>query len=263
MENEFGFILNLSGDEISGWVSRYLWPFFRIAGFFMVLPLLGTRMVTARIRLLLAISVTVVITPILPPMPVLDALSMQTMLISAQQVLIGVGFAFVLEVLMQVLIMAGQMIAMQTGLGMAQTVDPGSGVSVAVVAQWFMIFVNLLFITLNGHLIAIEILVDSFFVIPIGQGTLSNDTLMTIAQLGRWLFAAAIVLALPAISAMLVVNMAFGTMARLAPALNIFAVGFPVTMMLGLIILWITFSGFGDLFQGLLSETFHLMRGFR
>ncbi len=263
MENEFGFILSLSGDEISGWVSRYLWPFFRIAGFFMVLPLLGTRMVTARIRLLLAITVTVVVTPILPPMPVFDALSMQTMLISAQQVLIGVGFAFVLELLMQILIMSGQMIAMQTGLGMAQTIDPGSGVSVAVVAQWFMIFVNLLFITLNGHLIAIEILVDSFFVIPIGSGGFSGDTLMTIAQLGRWLFAASIVLALPAISAMLVVNMAFGTMARLAPALNIFAVGFPVTMMLGLIVIWITFSGFGDLFQYLLSEVFNLMRGFR
>ncbi len=262
MENELAFILHLNSEEISGWVSRYLWPFFRIAGFFMVLPLFGTRLVTQRIRLLLTISVTVVVTPLLPPMPVLDALSLQTMLISAQQILIGIALGFALEVLMQIFIMSGQMVAMQTGLGMAQMVDPSNGVNVAVVAQWFLIFVNLLFITFNGHLLAIEILVDSFYTLPVGDGGLSGDTLMMIAKLGKWMFAAAIVLALPAISAMLVVNMAFGTMARLAPQLNIFAVGFPVTMMLGLVVLWLTFSGYGVQFHGLLTEIFHFMRDY-
>ncbi len=263
MENEIGFIMHLNSEEISSWVSRYLWPFFRVAGFFMVLPLFGTRLVTQRFRLILAISVTAVVTPLLPPMPVLDALSLQTMLISAQQLLIGVALGFALEVLMQIFIMSGQMVAMQTGLGMAQMVDPSNGVNVAVVAQWFLIFVNLLFISLNGHLLAIEILVDSFYSLPVGNGGLSGDTFMMIAKLGKWMFAAAIVLALPAISAMLVVNMAFGTMARLAPQLNIFAVGFPVTMMLGLIVLWLTFSGYGVQFHGLLTEAFHFMRDYK
>lgn len=263
MTSEMGFILQLDPAEISSWVSRYLWPFFRIAGFFMVLPLFGTRLVTARIRLILALSVTAVVTPLLPPMPVLDAVGIETMLISAQQLLIGVALGFALEVLMQIFIMSGQMVAMQTGLGMAQMVDPSNGVNVAVVAQWFLIFVNLLFISLNGHLLAIEILVDSFYTLPVGSGGLSEGTLMMIAKLGKWLFAAAIVLALPAISAMLMVNMAFGTMARLAPQLNIFAVGFPVTMLLGLIVLWITFSGYGVHFHSLLTETFHFMRGYK
>ncbi len=261
MENELGFILNLNSAEISSWVSRYLWPFFRIAGFFMVMPLFGTRLVTQRIRLILALGVAAVVTPLLPPMPVIDALSLQTMLISAQQILIGISLGIVLEVLMQIFIMSGQMVAMQTGLGMAQMMDPSNGVNVAVVAQWFLIFVNLLFITLNGHLVAIEILVDSFFTLPVGAGGLSGNTLMNIVDLGRWMFSAAIVLALPAITAMLVVNIAFGTMARLAPQLNIFAVGFPVTMMLGLIVIWITFGGYGSQFQGLLTQAFHFMRG--
>jgi flagellar biosynthetic protein FliR len=263
MENDLAFILNLDSAEISSWVSRYMWPFFRIAGFFMVMPLFGTRLVTQRIRLLLAITVTVVVTPILPPMPILDSLSVATMLVTAQQLFIGIAFGLVLEVLMQTFIMSGQLVAMQTGLGMAQMVDPSNGVTVAVVAQWFLIFVNLLFISLNGHLVAIEILVDSFFVMPVGSVGISQDTLWVVANLGRWMFSAAIVLALPAITAMLMVNMAFGTMARLAPQLNIFAVGFPVTMMLGLIVIWITFGGYGPQFQGLLTEAFHTMRGLR
>ena len=257
------FILQLDGAEISSWVSRYLWPFFRVAGFFMVLPLFGTRLVTQRVRLLLAAFTALVITPVLPPMPVIDALSLQTMIIIAQQLLIGIAFGFVVEVLMQIFILSGQMVAMQTGLGMAQMVDPSNGINVAVVAQWFLIFVNLLFISLNGHLVAIEILADSFFVIPVGQGTISTDVIMEIVRLAHWMFAAAVVLALPAITAMLVVNIAFGVMARLAPQLNIFAVGFPVTMLLGLLVLWITFSGYGNQFQGLLYELFQFMRGFR
>ncbi|MGK0444786.1 MAG: flagellar biosynthetic protein FliR [Bermanella sp.] len=263
MEPGLGFILNLDGTEISSWVSRYMWPFARIAGFFMVMPLFGTRLVTQRVRLYLALATTVVVTPILPPMPVIEAVGLETFIIIGQQILIGVALGFALEILMNIFIMSGQLVAMQTGLGMAMMVDPSNGVNVAVVAQWFLVFVNLLFITLNGHLVAIEVMADSFFSIPVGQGMLSGNTLMEIAKLAQWMFSAAIVLALPAVAAMLVVNIAFGVMARLAPQLNIFAVGFPVTMMLGLIVLWITFSGYGDKFSGLLSETFQFMRNYK
>jgi flagellar biosynthetic protein FliR len=263
MDPALGFILQMDGAEISSWVSRWFWPFTRIAGFFMVMPLFGTRLVTNRIRLILALATTAVIAPILPPMPVMEGVGLETMIIVAQQLLIGIALGFALEVLMQIFILAGQMVAMQTGLGMAQMVDPSNGVNVAVVAQWFLIFVNLLFISLNGHLIAIEILADSFFTLPIGSGGLSGETLMALAKLAKWMFAAAIVLALPAVASMLVVNIAFGVMARLAPQLNIFAVGFPVTMMLGLIVIWITFSGFGVQFQGLLAELFYFMRSFK
>jgi len=258
-----GFFVALSPEEISSWVSRYLWPFFRLAGFFMVLPLFGTRLVTQRVRLLLAATTTLVIVPVLPPMPQLDGVSVQTMIVVLQQIIIGVAFGFVVEILMQIFILSGQIVAMQTGLGMAQMVDPSNGINVAVVAQWFLLFVYLLFIGLNGHLVAIEILVDSFFTIPVGFGTLHQDTFLMIVQLAHWMFAAAMVLALPAVTAMLVVNIAFGIMARLAPQLNIFAVGFPVTMMLGLIILWLTFSGYGDHFQTLLNELFQTMRSFK
>ena len=165
------FILDLDPEEISSWVSRYLWPFFRLAGFFMVLPLFGTRLVTQRIRLILAAATTLVIVPVLPPMPQLDGVAVQTMLVVLQQLIIGVAFGFVVEILMQIFILSGQIVAMQTGLGMAQMVDPSNGVNVAVVAQWFLLFVNLLFIGLNGHLVAIEWIVFLPFPLALARYT--------------------------------------------------------------------------------------------
>lgn len=254
------FILEVDAVEISSWVSRYLWPFFRIAGFLMVMPLIGSRLVPQRIRILLALLIAILVTPMLPPMPHTDGLSVETMVICAQQLLIGIAFAFMLEMLMQVMILAGQLIAMQTGLGMALTIDPGHGINVAVVAQWFLIFANLLFINLNGHLVALEIVIDSFYAIPVGFDGLSTDTLFKMVSYAQWMFASALVLSLPALTVMLVVNIAFGVMARLAPQLNIFAVGFPVTMMLGLVILWLSFTGFGDQYYELLQEMLQFMR---
>ncbi len=257
------FIIDMDSIEISSWISRYVWPFCRVSGFFLALPLFGTRLVSVRIRLLLSVAVTLVIVPLLPPMPKTDGIGLETMIISLQQLTIGIALGFVVELLMQVFIMSGQLVAMQTGLGMAQMVDPSNGVNVAVVAQWFLLFVNLLFIGLNGHLVAIEIMVDSFYSIPIGFYGLSTNTLYLIVELAHWMFTAAIVLALPAITAMLIVNIAFGIMARLSPQLNIFAVGFPITMMLGLVVLWITFGGYGTQFNELLSELFLFMRSFQ
>lgn len=255
------FILEVDSVEISSWVSRFLWPFFRISGFLMVMPLIGSRLVPQRIRILLAFLIAMLVTPMLPPMPHTDGLSVQTMVISAQQLLIGIAFAFMLEMLMQVMILAGQLIAMQTGLGMALMIDPSHGINVAVVAQWFLVFANLLFISLNGHLVALEIVIDSFYVIPVGFDGLSTDTLFKMVGYTQWMFASALVLSLPALTVMLVVNIAFGVMSRLAPQLNIFAVGFPVTMMLGLVVLWLCIGSFGDQFYLLLQSMLQFMRG--
>ena len=137
---------------------------------------------------------------------------------------------FVIELLMQVFVIAGQLIAMQTGLGIATTVDPSQGASVVVISQWFLFMVSLVFLALNGHLVAIEILVDSFRTLPIGFESFSVNQFSSIVLWSGWMLAAAVVISLPAMAALLIVNLAFGVMTRAAPQLNIFALGFPVTM---------------------------------
>lgn len=253
-------MLELDAVEISSWVSRYLFPFARITGFLMVMPLIGSNMVTQRIRIMLAVMITLVITPILPEQPAVDALSLASLIIIAQQLIIGILLGFLVEIVTQVFVLAGQLIAMQTGLGIATTVDPAQGASVVVVSQWFLFLVSLVFLSLNGHLIVIEILADSFFTMPISDEAWSLAQYDAVIKWGGWMFTSALLISLPALTALLIVNMAFGVMTRAAPQLNIFSLGFPVTMLVGLVIIWLNMNNIAINYQFFLEQLFEFMR---
>ena len=251
--------LTFSETQLMGFVSSFLWPFIRISGFIMVMPVIGSRLVSAYIRIGLATLLTIAVIPTLPEMPRVDLLSLQSYLIAAEQLLIGISMAFLVQVLFQVFILAGQMIAMQMGLGFASMVDPANGIFVAIISQFYLMLTTLMFFAMNGHLVAIEVLIESFFVLPVSvqwrfQGAFE------IAALGTWLFASAIFVALPAVTAILIINFAFGIMTRAAPQLNIFSLGFPFTMMMGLFIMWVGLSGFLPQYQSLISECLHLIK---
>jgi flagellar biosynthetic protein FliR len=226
----------------------------------MVMPLIGTRMVSQRIRLLLAVAITFVVVPILPPIPHVEAISLASFIIVLQQLLIGIVMGFVIELLMQVFVIAGQLIAMQTGLGIATTVDPSQGASVVVISQWFLFMVSLVFLALNGHLVAIEILVDSFRTLPIGFESFSVNQFSSIVLWSGWMLAAAVVISLPAMAALLIVNLAFGVMTRAAPQLNIFALGFPVTMIVGLLIMWLNIDEMARSFPRYMDTLFEFLK---
>jgi flagellar biosynthetic protein FliR len=253
-------VFEVEALEVGHWVSRYLYPFARIAGLLMVMPLIGTRMVSQRIRLLLAVTVTLVVVPVLPPFPVVEAISVASFIILLQQMLIGILLGFVVELLMQVFVIAGQLIAMQTGLGIATTVDPSQGASVVVISQWFLFMVSLVFLALNGHLVLIEVLVDSFRTLPIGLTSFSAEQFGLLVEWSGWMFAAAVVISLPAITALLIVNLAFGVMTRAAPQLNIFALGFPVTMIVGLFIMWLNMDQMALGFHHYMDTLFEFLK---
>ena len=246
--------------DVSHWISRYVYPFARISGLLMVMPLIGSRMVTQRVRILLAVAITLAVVPILPPMPAVDAISLASFIIILQQLLIGIALGFIVEMLTQVYVIAGQLIAMQTGLGIATTVDPSQGASVVVISQWFLFLVSLVFISLNGHLVLIEILIDSFSTFPVSMQGFSAEDFGLIVRWSGWMFAAALVISLPAIAALLVVNLAFGVMTRAAPQLNIFALGFPVTMIVGLFIMWLSIGEMAVSFQNQMDTLFEFMK---
>ncbi|EAR60567.1 flagellar biosynthetic protein FliR [Neptuniibacter caesariensis] len=239
-------MLELSILQIEQWVAAFLWPLFRIGSFFMAVPLLGSQLVNARIRLMLALAVTAVIAPMLPEMPAFNGLSVESYLIIAQQVIVGAMLGFLFQVFYQVFVLGGQMIAMQMGLGFASMTDPANGISVVMLGQFYLTLIMMIFVALNGHLIMIEIVVRSFEVLPVSLQAIDRDSFMKVALSGTWMFSAAMLMALPAVTALLVVNMAFGIMSRAAPQLNILAVGFPFTMVLGLFINWVNLGGFLD-----------------
>jgi flagellar biosynthetic protein FliR len=234
-------------------------PFFRVAAFFSTVPIFGNQLVPLRIRLMLALSVSVLLFPILPEVPQTALFSLHTILLIMEQVLIGVLLGFMLQIFFHIFVLAGQMIAMQMGLGFASMVDPTNGVSVAVVSQFYVVLVTLLFLVMNGHLVAVEVMVESFRFLPIAGQFFSETAMYSLAVAGSWMFASALLLALPAVTSILIVNFAFGVMTRAAPQLNIFSLGFPFTLVFGIFILWAALAGFLPQYHQLSEAVFSKM----
>lgn len=252
-------MLELTDAQISTWVASFILPLFRVAAVLMTMPIFGTTLLPARIRLYFAVAITVVIVPGLPPLPEVNPLSLSGLLLIAEQVIIGALFGMALQLFFQVFVIAGQIVAIQMGMAFASMVDPANGVNVAVVSQFLTMLVTLLFLSMNGHLVVFEVLTESFTTLPIGSGLLVNHFWDMAGRLG-WVLGAALLLVLPAITALLVVNIAFGVMTRAAPQLNIFSIGFPLTLVLGLGIFWVGLADILSHYQSLASEALQWLR---
>lgn len=234
--------MDFSADALMDWIATYLWSFTRIAGMMMVMVTVGSRTTPQRVRLFYALAVTVAVFPVLPPGPAeIELFSLGSALIIMQQILIGVAIGTVSVFVMQTFVAAGQIIAMQTSLGFASMADPASGESSPVIGQFYVLLVTLIFLILDGHLLMIEMIIRSFHTLPISMnGLLATDY----EKLAGWfalIFEASLSLSLASMVAMLLVNLSFGIMTKAAPQLNIFSLGFSVSMVFGIFVIWITF----------------------
>lgn len=251
----------ITGAEITAWVGAYFWPMVRIGGMVMTAPVFGAKPIPVRIRLALTLAITAVVVPLLPAqVPVVDALSPVAILIVAQQLLIGVAMGFAFQLVISAVITGGQTIALQMGLGFAVMVDPQNGSQAPVLSQLYVLMVLLVFMLMNGHLLLIEILVDSFRSLPIAASGLTGDNIWQLLSWANIIFAGALSLALPAIASLLMVNIAFGIMTRAAPQLNIFAIGFPITMMIGFAVILVTLPSVIPNSTELFNQTYHLVQ---
>lgn len=254
-------MFEVSVAQIYAWIAQYFFPFCRIGAFFMLLPILSTQLVPQRIRLGFALAVTLLLAPLMPPMPQVELLSVPSFFIIAQQILVGLVLGFVMQLLFQIFVVGGQAVAMQNGLGFATLVDPVNGVSVASISQAYLMTVNLLFFAFNGHLAVMRLLTDSFQWLPVSSEGILLENYYELVKLGGWMFTGALMVALPSTISLLVVNLTFGVIARVAPQMNIIAIGFPFTMVMGLIIIWLTLSNLLPQYESLSAEAFEFMSG--
>ncbi len=252
-------MLQLDIATLQNWIHQFLWPLIRISGFCMVAPILGTALVPPRVRLLLALLLTMAVAPNLQGLPQPDVLSPQSVLLVAQQLLIGIGLALFLQVLLQAFVTFGQFVAMQMGLGFASMNDPMNGVMVASLSQFYLMMATLLFLSVNGHLVMIEVLVESFRTLPVGM-EIGAGRMQTLIGWGSWMFGAGLLMALPAVTALLIINCSLGVITRAAPQLNIFAIGFPLMLLLGFLILWVSIGNMLPSFERYSGEALAAMR---
>jgi len=237
-------ILNFDYNTLESLVRSFLWPLFRISGMMMSMVIIGSFIISRVKRTLLAFIITLMVAPMLPPMPNVELFSVTSFIISIQQVLIGIAVGFISRMVFETVIVGGQVIAMSSGLGFAQIHDPSSGVTVPAVGQFFLMMATLIFLAMDGHLLMFELIIKSFETLPVSTSGLTSASMSIIFSFASLMFSSGLMMALSAIISLLLVNLSFGILTKIAPTLNIFAIGFPVILTFGLLILWFTIGGF-------------------
>lgn len=226
-----------------------LLPFMRVSGLFAAMVGFSAKSIPPPVRALLTLFLSVLVMPLIQPVPVDDLVSPGTWVLMIQQLLIGLAAGFVTMMLLNTFVLAGQVVAMQTGLGFASIVDPVNGINVPAVGQFYLILATLLFWVMDGHLAMIRMIVLSFEALPVGQGLFAVSNFQALAHWGSFMFIAALTLSLAPIVSLLIINLSFGVMTKAAPQLNIFTLGFAIAQIIGLIVVWITMDNFAIHFE--------------
>lgn len=232
--------MTMESVEIAAWLGQFLWPFIRVGAFLLTAPMFSDIFIPVRLRVLLGVGLTLAVLPAVGDVPRLDPLSPTTVLIGGQQVLIGAAIGLLVGMAFQAVAFAGEALSVTMGLGFATMISPQTGVSSPVISQFLLIVAMLLFLAVGGHLVLIELLAESFRMVPIATVGLSSQGLHALVAWAEEMFAGGLLLALPAIVVLLVVNLVIGVMTRAAPQMNIFSVGLPLTLLSGfLVVLYI------------------------
>jgi flagellar biosynthetic protein FliR len=234
-------MLTLSSADLDAMLALFFFPFVRILAWMSFDPLLGNRAVPTRVRVALAMVLAMVVTPMLPSDTPLRLASGDGVLILLQQIAIGAALGFALRIVFTAVEYAGQLMGLQMGLSFATLFDPVNGAQTQVVAQFLVLTTALILFSFNGHHLVITALVQSFQEIPIGS-TLSAQGFSMLAHWGGVLFAVGLHISLPVTAALLATNLTIGMMSRASPQLNIFAIGFPLTLGVGFLVLYLALS---------------------
>jgi flagellar biosynthesis protein FliR len=258
-------MITLTQGQLETWIAQVFWPFVRVGSCFMVAPAFGAQFVPPRTRLVIAAGVAILIAPLVPSPAGITPFSATGMVVTVQQVVIGIALGFCMQVIFDAVILGGQLLSNSMGLSFAYNMDPQHGQQTPVIGNFYSLLVTMTFLALNGHLRLIEVLVDGFRTLPVGTDGLGSEGLWTVVTWTSTLFSGALSVALPGVTALLIVNLGIGVMARAAPTLNLFAVGFPVTLVFGLGIVLLGLptvqSGFVKLLQEALMLVHSLMGG--
>lgn len=240
-------MIEVTEAQLYGWIIMYVWPFFRLAALFSVAPLFGERSVPVKFKVGLAAVLAVLIAPVLPEAPAVGPTSYAGLLIIMQQVVIGLALGFVMKMVFLAIQTGGEIIGLQMGLSFASSFTPDVG-STNVMSRFLNVTAILMFLSFNVHLMVIEMLVESFQWIPIGSPLISNGGWWQLVTFGSFLFSAGLTLALPIMTALLMINLAMAVLNRVSPQFSIYSVGFAITLLSGLVLMTAMHAGFGPLF---------------
>lgn len=234
-------MFTLSSTDLDALLVLFFFPFARILAWLSFDPLLGNRTVPLRMRVVLGFALTVAIAPVLPTAPQVALVSGEGIVMLLQQIAIGAALGISLRIVFAIVEVAGSFMGMQMGLSFALMFDPINGAQTPVVSQFLVLTTTLILFAFNGHHLVIAALAQSFVDVPVGT-TLAAPGFAAVVHWGGVMFSAGLHIALPVTAALLATNLTIGMMSRAAPQLNIFAIGFPLTLGAGFLVLYFTLA---------------------
>ena len=259
-------MLTLSSIELNTWIAALLWPLSRILGLIAAAPLFGNAAVPASVKVTLGALLAMIIAPTVPALPAVNPMSLPGLLILTQEMLVGLAMGFSIRIVFSAIEMAGEISSLTMGLGFASFFDPQTKGRSSAISQFLVMLATLMFLTVNGHLVLLAALAESFVSLPISSSPISGGGFQQLAAWGGEIFRSGLQIALPILAALLLTNVALGILTRAAPQLNIFGIGFPVTLGVGLLVIGMVLPYLATPFQNMFLrgiETARLLpRGF-
>jgi flagellar biosynthetic protein FliR len=227
-------VITFTSEQLAAWYGAVFWPLVRVLALISVAPLLSHRAVPLRIKVALGVGITLILVPQVQSPPITDVMSAPGLMLLINNILIGIVIGFAVRLVFAALEIAGELIGLQMGLSFAGFFNPTTGQAQNAVASFMSLLALLMFIAIDGHLMLIHALAESFRLYPITVGMDLPMGFDRLLRLGGDMFAIALTIALPFLAVMLLTNVVLGVLARVAPQLNVFAVGFPLTILVGL-----------------------------
>ena len=251
-------MISLTEAQLAAWVSPVLWPFLRILAVFTSAPVLSSRAFPVRAKIGLAFFVAFAAQPSLPDQAVISIVGPDALGAVVQQIGVGLAIGFTVRLVLAAFELAGQVVGFQMGLGFAAFFDPSSSAQSSAMGRFYANLAALLFVVLNGHLLLIMAVVHSFTAFPLDQNFLQAAATMQLHTLGAKLFSSAFWISLPVVAMLMFANLALGIVSRVAPQMNIYAIGFPVTLLVGLLGVAATLPMLDQPFAGLMEQMLEL-----
>lgn len=254
-------MISLTESQLMAWLTPILWPFLRVLAVFTSAPIFSSRAFPVRARIALALLIAFAAQPSLPSQPLINLNGPEAWGAVMQQVGIGLIIGFVVRLVFASFELAGEVVGFQMGLNFASFFDPSMNAQSSAAARFFGYMASLLFVVLNGHLLVLMVVIRSFEVFPVNQNFLEALSLMKLYSLGGELFASGFWIALPIVGMLMFANLALGIVSRVAPQMNIYSVGFPITLAVGLIGMTVTLPMLDRPFLALMERVVDIFAG--
>jgi flagellar biosynthetic protein FliR len=240
---------------VSGRLEAFLLLFVRVTTLLLVAPLFGNRVIPVKVRILVGLALAFALLPLVPPPPISAAAdTLGLTLLVAREVLLGLLLGLVASVGFFGVLFAGQIVGIQMGFGIVNVIDPQSETQVAVTAEFQNLLFLLVFLTLDGHHLVIDALAKSLARVPLGSFALAADTLDAAVRESGAVFSTSLRVGAPIVAFLFITSVALGIIARTAPQLNVFNLGFPVQIVGGLVVLLLALPSLRVVFQELTNR---------